>query len=92
MEGNELKKETEFAEIKKRINAGWIGWRKVTGVLCDKNMPGSVKGRIYCTYVRPAMLYGMGTVPMTKAHEGRIEVAEMKMLKFSLGLTRVIRV
>ena len=77
MEGNELKKETEFAEVKKRINAGWIGWRKVTGVLCDKNMPGSVKGRIYCTYVRPAMLYGMGTVPIGKDRGGRNENAKI---------------
>ena len=104
--GRELKKVTEFkylgstidskggsmTEIKRGITAGGNGWRKVTGVLCDRNMPGTVKGRVYCTSVRPAVLYGIETVLMTKAQEGRIEVAEMKMLRFSLGLARVNRV
>ena len=106
MGGRELKKVTELkylgstidskggsmTEIKRRISAGWNGWRKVTGVLCDRNMPAAVKGRVYRTCVRPAMLYGIETVPMTKAQEGKMEVAEMKMLRFSLGLTRANRV
>ena len=74
------------------MGGGWNGWRKVTGVLCDRNMPAAVKGRVYRTCVRPAMLYGIETVPMTKAQEGKMEVAEMKMLRISLGLTRANRV
>ena len=50
-----------------------------------------VKGRVYRTCVRPAMLYGIETVPMTKVQEGKMEVAEMKMLRSSLGLTRANR-
>ena len=60
MGGRELKKVTEFkylgstidskggsmTEIKRRITAGWNGWRKVAGVLCDRNMPATVKGRV----------------------------------------------
>ena len=83
MEGTEINKVNEFrylgsgvnseggysTEVKKRIQAGWNGWRKVSGVLCDKNMPLRVKGKVYRTCVRPAMLYGMETVSVTKYQE-----------------------
>ena len=75
-------------EVERRIQAGWSSWHKVTGVLCDKRVPEKIKGRMYTTMVRPAMLYGMETVPVTKAQEKKMEVAEMKMLRFSVGLTR----
>ena len=53
----------------KRIQSGWYSWRKITGVLCDKRVPEKVKGKIYKTIVRPAMLYGMETVAMNKRQE-----------------------
>ena len=54
-------------------------------------MPAIVKGRLHRTCVRQVMLYGMKTVPMIKAQERKMGVAEMKMLGFSLGWTRVNR-
>ena len=51
-----------MTEIKRRITAGWNGWRKVTRVLCDRNMPATDKGQVYDTCIRQAMLYGMETV------------------------------
>ena len=47
-----------------------------------------MKGRLYKTMVRPAMLYGMEAVSVTKRQERQMELAEMKMLNFSLGVTR----
>ena len=58
----------------------------MSGVLCDKNMSLKVKGKVYRTCIRPAMLYGMETVPVTKYQERKFEVAEMSMLHFTLGL------
>ena len=46
---------------------------------------------MYKTIARPAMLYDMETVAMTKRQERKIEVAEMKILRFLLGVTRVNR-
>ena len=63
----------------------------MTGVLCDKNMLLRVKGKVYRTCVRPVMLYGMETVPVTKYRERKFEVAEMSMLRFTLGLTRKVK-
>ena len=75
-------------EVTKRIAADWMSWKKVTGVVCDKKVPSKVKGKIYKVVVRPALLYGMETVAMTKRLEKKLEVAEMKMLRWMKGVTR----
>ncbi|XP_047477370.1 uncharacterized protein LOC125030994 [Penaeus chinensis] len=79
-------------EVGKRIQAGWNAWRKITGLLCDRRVPAKLKGRLFKTMVRPAMLYGMEAVAVTKGQERKMEVAEMRMLRFSLGKTRLDRV
>ena len=51
-----------------------------------------MKGKVYKVAVRPAMLYGLETVPLTKRQEAEMEVAELKMLRFSLGVTRMDKI
>ena len=75
-------------EVKKRVQAGWNGWRKVSGVICDKRLPARVKRKVYSSVVRPTMLYGLKTVAVTKKQVEEMEVAEMKMLRFAMGVTR----
>ena len=55
-------------EVKRRVQAGWNGWRKVSGVICDRRLPARVKGKVYSSVVRPAMLYRLETVTVTKKH------------------------
>ncbi|KAK3522612.1 hypothetical protein QTP86_027198 [Hemibagrus guttatus] len=106
LQGEEVKKVQEFKylgstvqsngecgkEVKKRVQAGWNGWRKVTGVLCDRKISARIKGKVYRTVVRAAMLYGLETVSLRKRQESELEVAELKMLRFSLGVTRLDRI
>ncbi|KAK3561048.1 hypothetical protein QTP86_026390 [Hemibagrus guttatus] len=106
LQGVEVKKVQEFKylgstvqsngecgkEVKKRVQAGWNGWRKVSGVLCDQKISARIKGKVYRTVVRPAMLYGLETVSLRKRQESELEVAELKMLRFSLGVTRLDRI
>ena len=54
-------------EVKKRIQAGWNNWRKVTGLACDRKVSIRLKGCIHKAIVRLAMLYGMETVPLNKS-------------------------
>ncbi|KAF7696815.1 hypothetical protein HF521_005233 [Silurus meridionalis] len=51
-----------------------------------------MKGKVYRTVVRPAMLYGLETVALRKRQEVELKVAELKMLRFSLGVTRMDRI
>ncbi|KAK3570286.1 hypothetical protein QTP86_017201, partial [Hemibagrus guttatus] len=106
LQGEEVKKVQEFKylgstvqsngecgkEVKKRVQAGWNGWRKVSGVLCDQKISARIKGKVYRTVVRPAMLYGLETVSLRKRQESELEVAELKMLRFSLEVTRLDRI
>ena len=34
-------------KVTRRIQAGWAGWKKVSGVLCDKNISLKVKGKVH---------------------------------------------
>ena len=75
-------------EVKKRVQAGWNGWRRVSGVICDRRLPARVKGKVYSSVVRPAMVHGLETIAVTKKQVEEMEVAEMKMLRFAMGVTR----
>ncbi|KAK3521712.1 hypothetical protein QTP70_015816, partial [Hemibagrus guttatus] len=97
LQGEEVKKVQDFKylgstvqsngecgkEVKKRVQAGWNGWRKVSGVLCDRKISARIKRKVYRTVVRPAMLYGLETVSLRKRQESELEVAELKMLRLS---------
>ena len=70
------------------MQAGWNGWRKVSGVICDRRLPARVKGKVYSTVVRPAMVYGLETVAVTNKQVEEVEIAEMKTFRFAMGVTR----
>ena len=63
-------------------------WKKCSGVLCDRRMPVKLKGKVHKTVIRPAMLYGAETWATTKGQEKRIELTEMRMLRWMCGVTR----
>ena len=79
-------------EVKKIVQAGWNGWRRMSVVICDRRVPDRVKGKVYRVAVRPAMLYGLETVALTKRQGAEMEVAELKMSRFSLGVTRMDKI
>ena len=60
----------------------------MSGVLCDRRMKVKIKGKVNKTIVRPEMVYGAETWAVKKAHEKKMEVAEMKMLHWMCGVTR----
>ena len=73
--------------LKKRVHAGWNVWGRMSGVICDRRVTARVKGKVYKVAVRPAMLYGLAIVALTKRQKMEMEVAELKMLRISLGVT-----
>ena len=51
-----------------------------------------VKGKVYKTVVRPAMMYGAETWAVKKAQEKKLDVAEMRMLRWMSGVTKLDRI
>ena len=80
------------AEITHRVQSGWNNWRKMSGVLCDNRINVKIKGKIYKTVVRPAMMYGAETWPVMKAQEKKLDVTEMKMLRWMCGVTKMDKI
>ena len=78
--------------MKRRVQAGWNNWRRVSGVICDRRLSACAKGKVYKMVVRPGMLYGLETVPLTRKQEAELAVAELKMLRFSLRVTRIDKI
>ncbi|KAK3539484.1 hypothetical protein QTP70_008866 [Hemibagrus guttatus] len=99
LQGEEVKKVQEFKylgstvqsngecgkEVKKRVQAGWNGWRKVWGVLCDQKISARIKGKVYRTVVRPAMLYGLETVSLRKRQESELESSVLEAIPSASG-------
>ncbi|XP_021974358.1 uncharacterized protein LOC110869410 [Helianthus annuus] len=78
-------------DVAHRIQAGWCRWRAAAGVLCDRRFPTKLKGKFYKVAVRPAMLYGTDCWAIKKTQTRKMEVAEMRMLRWMCGHTRLER-
>ncbi|GKB67127.1 ataxia telangiectasia mutated family protein, partial [Tanacetum coccineum] len=74
-------------DVANRIKAVWMKWRAATKVLCDRNVPLKLKGKFYRVAIRPTMLYGSECWPIMKALANRVEVAELRMLRWTYGKT-----
>ncbi|XP_037781186.1 uncharacterized protein LOC119577703 [Penaeus monodon] len=78
-------------EISHRIQSGWRNWKNVSGVLCENTISVRMKGTLYRTAVRPAMVCGAEAWPIKKNQE-RLHVAEMCMFMWVGVVERIDRI
>ncbi|KAM1032662.1 hypothetical protein FF1_036269 [Malus domestica] len=87
--GSILQKNRELdGDLNHIIQAGWMKWKSASGVLCNRRMPLKLKGKVYRTAIRPAMLYGTECWAVKHQHIHKMGVAEMRMLRWMCGHTR----
>ena len=67
-------------------------WKRISSVLCDRRISLRVKEKVNNTVVRPAMMYGAETWAVTKAQEKKLDVAEMRMLRWMSGVIKLCRI
>jgi len=72
-------------DVMHRIKPVWQKWKELSGVVCDRKMPVAVKGKVYKTMIRPAMMYGAETWVVRRKDEELLERTEMSMLRWILG-------
>ena len=41
-------------EVRKMIQVGWMGWKKIFGVVCDRKLSAKIKGKMYQSVIRLA--------------------------------------
>ena len=71
------------------MQVGLLKWRKVSGVICDRKVPTKLKGKFYCTTVRPIILYGSECWALKgQQHKNKVGVVEMRMLRWMCDNTR----
>ena len=54
----------------------------------QQELSAKVKGKMYKSVVKPTMLYGMEVIAVTEIQVGKMEVAELKMVRWALGMIR----
>ena len=72
--------------LEKNVN---IQINRTTPGLIRQHNTARVKGKVYKVAVKPAMLYGLETVALTKRQQAEMEATELKLLRFSLGVTSI---
>ena len=70
----------------------WKNWKRVSGILCDRRISLKVKGMVYKTVIRPAMMYGAETWAVKTAQEKKLDVTEMRMLRWVSRVTKLDRI
>ncbi|KAD3069016.1 hypothetical protein E3N88_36896 [Mikania micrantha] len=80
------------SDVAHRVQAGWKKWRAATAIICDRKFPEKLKGKFYRVAIRPAMMYGTDCWPIKKNQARKLETAEMRMLRWMCGHTRIDRI
>ena len=94
--GSTLAEDGELdAEVANRVQSGWKNWKRVSGVLCDRRMNVKIKGKVYRTAsgkTSTATAVWAETWALKKAQEKKLEVAEMRMLRWMCGVTKLDKI
>ena len=70
-----------------RVRKGWLKFKELSGVLCNKRLALKIRGVLYRTCVRTVLTYGSETWPMRKENEDTLLRAERKMVRMICGVT-----
>ena len=78
------------ADDNNRIRVGWMKWKEVSGVMCDRKMPVESKDKVFKSIIRPAKTQGSECWAVKKNDENKLNSAEIRMLGWARGETRYV--
>jgi hypothetical protein len=86
--GQTLKmKDCTKEEVLRRIKSGWSCFGRHKEILCNKNIPMSLRRRVYDQCVLPTMTYGSETWSTTKYLESKLQSAQRAMERQMLHIS-----
>ena len=74
-------------DVESRVAKAWSKWRELSTVICDKKVPTKLKILLYQTVIRPMVLYGYETWPMSVKDERRMATTEMRLVRWAMGVS-----
>ena len=75
------------AAVQARIRSGWGRFRAMAPFLTSKAVSLKMKSKIYSACVQSSMLYGSETWALTTECKKRLEVTEMRMVRWMCGVS-----
>ena len=73
--------------VRERVRKGWMKFRELSGILCNRKLALKWRGVVYRTCVRTAMMYGCENWPMKGKNEDTWIRAERRMIRMICGVT-----
>jgi hypothetical protein len=73
--------------VRKRVAGAWKKWREIGGLLINKGIPLSYRGKVYEACIRSVLLYGLKTWSLTKNVQDVLIGCDRRMLSYMTGVT-----
>ena len=70
-----------------RVRCAWKKFRELSGVLTRRGVLLKLNGKVYATCVRSALIYGSETWVMNVEQQRRLEMVEMRMVRWMCGIS-----
>ena len=81
------------ADVNNMIRIGWMKWKEVSGIVCDRNMSVELNDKVFKTITKPAMTYyGYECWAVKQRDENELNSAEMRMLRWARWKARLVHV
>ena len=73
--------------VRARVASAWTKWREISGLLCNRRIPLKNRAHIYEACIRPVILYGAESWPLTQRLEKCIQCCDRRMLRILTGVS-----
>ena len=72
--------------VRGRISASWLKWKEISSLLVNRGVPLRHRARVYEACIRPVLLYGSETWPLTVGLREMIRTTDRRMLRYMAGV------
>ena len=72
--------------VRGRISASWLKWKEISSLLVNRGVPLRHRARVYEACIRPVLLYGSETWPLTVGLQEMIRTTDRRMLRYMAGV------
>ena len=73
--------------VRERVRKGWLKFKELSGVLCNRRIALKMRGVLYRACVRTVMMFGCESWPIKKENEDTLVRAERRMIRMICGVT-----